>query len=215
MTSSGPEQMPSSSPAPGEPPAVRSSRDHGAPRLADLAVAVGALLYLVCALVAWYRVDAFDLGSGYRVPAVSVNGFDSGMVVLAFVLLVLAAAWALLPAFADVRVPFPRAVLTVALAALAFLLTLFEWLSDLDIGFSPMGFLTLMASLAVLAFAALRLVPPVGGGGAVPGGLAAAARWADRPAPRFGRRRDAEAQPAPAPGEATADGGSGTRTGGS
>jgi hypothetical protein len=90
MTSSGPEQ-PSSGPAgPDGPPAARRRPDLHALRLGDLAVAAGTVLYLLCAALPWYSLDAYDLGQGYRFPAVSVNGFDSGLVVGACLLLVLA-----------------------------------------------------------------------------------------------------------------------------
>jgi hypothetical protein len=159
MTSSGPEQPPH---APG---AAGKGVDLGRLRRADHAVAAGTLLYLVFLLLPWFSVEGFDLGSGYRLPGVSVNGFDAGTLTVAFVLLVLASAWALLPAFADVRVPFPRAFLTAGLAALAFVLTLIEWLSTFDIGFTLMGLLTFLSSVAVLAFAVLRLLSELGDGG--------------------------------------------------
>ena len=54
----------------------------------------------------------------------------------AFVLFLLATAWTLLPAFADLRLGFPRSWITVGLAALAWLLTLFAWLESFDGGFS-------------------------------------------------------------------------------
>jgi hypothetical protein len=176
MTSSGAEPMPN---------AARKGVDLRRLRLADHAVAAGTVLYLIALLAPWYRVDGFDLGSGYRMPDVSVNGFDSGMLTVAFVLLVLASVWALLPAFADVPVPFPRAVLTAGLTALAFVLTLTEWLATFDTGFTLMGLLAFLSSAAVLAVAALRMLPELRAGGAVPGHPADAAPWADRPAPQF------------------------------
>jgi hypothetical protein len=154
MTSSGPE------PVAGGPPGQRSRGPVlGRLALADQAVVVGTLLYLLFALLPWYRVAAFDLGQGYSFPGASVNGFSSGLVVAAFVLLLLAAGWAVLPAVADVPVRFPRSLVTVGLATAAFLLTLVEWLSDLDAGFSLMGLLALLAAVAVLTGAVLRLLP--------------------------------------------------------
>jgi hypothetical protein len=183
QTPNGPEQPPSSGSGP-VPPAQRSRGgfDPGRLRLADHAVAAGTLLYLIFMIIPWYSIDGFDLGQGYSFPGASVNGFDSGIVVFAFVLLVSASAWALLPAFADVPVPFPRSLMTAGLAALAVLCTLIEWLSDLDIGFTLMGLLALLSSVAVLAFAVLRLLPELGGRGSLPGGLAGLAQWANRPA---------------------------------
>ena len=167
---------------------ARSGFDLGKLRLADYAVAAGTLLYLIFMIIPWYSIDGFDLGGGYSVPGVSVNGFDSGTLTFAFVLLIAATVWALLPAFADVKVPFPRSYVTVGLAALAFLLTLIEWLSTFDAGFTLMGLLTFLSSVAVLAFAVLRLLPDLKNKGSVPGGLAGAADWANRPAPQFGQQ---------------------------
>jgi hypothetical protein len=168
MTSSGPEQTPNGpeqsdapgprSPAAGPATAGRSRRGRGAPGRADLALVAGTLIYLLFMILPWYRVDPYDLGSGYSFSGSSANGFDSGLVVVAFVLLVLATGWALLPAFIDVPVPFPRALVTVGLAVLVLLLTLVEWLSDVDDGFTLMGLLTLLSAVAVLALAVLRLL---------------------------------------------------------
>jgi hypothetical protein len=185
MTSSGPEQVA------GDPPRRRArSAVLGRVALADRAVVAGTLLYLLFGLLPWYRVAAFDLGQGYSFPGASANGFDSGLVVVAFVLLLLATAWAVLPAVADVPVRFPRSLVTVGLATAAFLLTLIEWLSDLDIGFSLMGLLTLLAAVAVLTGAVLRLLPELRRT-APPGVPAAEGPAPDPSAPRA----DAEAPP--------------------
>ncbi|PZA18908.1 hypothetical protein, partial [Modestobacter versicolor] len=203
MTSSGPEQTPSGpaqpplsaqgntppaqGPAgPGAPSSGRSGFDLGRLRLADVAVPVGTLLYLVFMVIPWFSVEGFDLGSGYSIPGVSVNGFDSGTLTFAFVLLLLASAWALLPAFADVAVPFPRSFLTAGLAGLAFVLTLIEWLSTFDAGFTLMGLLTFLSSVAILVFAVLRLLPELRSSGTMPGRLSGAAQWANQSAPQFG-----------------------------
>jgi hypothetical protein len=166
MTSSGPEQPPDG------PSAAGTGIDLGRLRPADHAVAAGTLLYLIFMLIPWFSIDGFDLGSGYRIPAISVNGFDSGVLTVAFLLLLVASAWTLLPAFADVPVPFPRAVITLVLAALAAVLTLVEWLTTLDIGFTLMGLLTLLSSIGVLAVTALRLLPELRDGRSLPGGPA-------------------------------------------
>src|SRR5215212_984232 len=113
---------------PAEPPA-----GHGAPagttdftrlRTADHVVAGGTLLFLVLALLPWrtYGDEFFGL---------SYSGFQSsGAVHAAFALFLLATAWVLLPAFYDLRTGFPRAWVTVGLAALGFLLTLVAWLGS-------------------------------------------------------------------------------------
>jgi hypothetical protein len=173
MTSSGPEPAPSG-----------TRVDLGRLCRADCLVAAGTGLYLIFLALPWFSVDAFDLGSGFRSPGVSANGFDSGLLVVAAVLLVLAAGWTLLPAFADVPAPSPRALPTTVLAALGFVLTLVEWLSDLDLGFPLMGLLAVLSAVAVLASAALRLLAELRDPGSLPGRVGRVARWAARPAPR-------------------------------
>jgi hypothetical protein len=150
-------EMTSSDPQPA-PVAPRRRFDPTVLRRSDLAVAAGTVLDLVFMCLPWFRVEAFDLGSGYRFPAVSVNGFDSTALTCATGLLVLAAAWALLPAAVDVPVPFPRASLTAGLAAVAFVLTLVKWLSTFDTGFTLMGLLTFLCSAGVLVAAAWALL---------------------------------------------------------
>jgi hypothetical protein len=173
MTSSGPE------------PARSGTRvDLGRLRRADCGVAAGTLLYLVCLLVPWFHVGAVDLGFGYRIAPASANGFDSGLLVCALVLLVLATAWALLPAVADLATPFPRSFATAWLAGLAFLLTLIVWGSTFDVGFTVAGLLALLCSLAVLGCAALRLLPDATRPGALPRRLAGVVRWVNLPAGR-------------------------------
>ena len=168
MTTNGPEQVPS---APEQPPAPAAPRrvDPGRLRPADHAVAVGTLLYLVLLALPWFRTDGFDLGSGFAVPPVSVNGFDSGTLTVAAVLLLAASVWALLPAVADVSLPFPRSAVTAGLAAPAFLLTLVEWLSTFDAGFTLVGLLAFLTSAAVLTVAVLRLLPDLLGPSATGG----------------------------------------------
>jgi hypothetical protein len=157
MTSNGAAEPPDR-PVPGAPARGRARVDLHRLRPVDGVVAAGTLLYLVFALLPWYTVDAFDLGFAYRFPAVSANGFDSGLIVIAFLLLLLAAGWALLPAVAEVLLPVPRSLVTVGLSVLAVLLTVIEWLSDLDNGFTAMGLLALVAAVLVLASAVRGLV---------------------------------------------------------
>jgi len=167
MTSNGPEQptLPTREPpVPGAPPVERvEPTGRGRSRWLDLGLAAVALVYLVAAVLPWYGVDAFDLGSGYASPRVRADGLDSGFVVLAAVLLLLAAAWAVLPV---VPVRFPRCFVPVGLTAAAFLLTAVEELSDADLGFSPAAFLALLAAGAALALAVRRAWPELTGDGA-------------------------------------------------
>jgi hypothetical protein len=167
MTSSDPQHtpvVPAAGPPRGgpqptaQPVGSRRRFDPAVLRRSDLAVVTGTVLQLVFLALPWFRIDAFDLGSGYRFPAVSVNGFDSTTLTCAAVLQVLAAGWALLPASVEVPVPFPRSSLTAGLAAVAFVLTLVEWLSTFDTGFTLMGLLTFLCAVGVLVAAAWALL---------------------------------------------------------
>ncbi|SFO95949.1 hypothetical protein SAMN05660464_1719 [Geodermatophilus dictyosporus] len=181
-------QPPPSGPGPGRP--AGAGVDLERLGVADLVVAGGALLYLVLALLPWVTYSSDDFGiPGFDVPAVSYSftGFDvSGLVPSSFVLLLLAAVWALLPAVVDLRLGFPRSWVTVGLAGLATLLTLVAWFQALELGFSLVGSLALLVAAAVTVFAVLRLLPELRDRPTLPGGPAAAAQWAGRRAPEFG-----------------------------
>jgi hypothetical protein len=138
------------------------------------------VLFLVCAVLPWFT---FDFGFGI---SESINGFDFSLVTGSFVLLLLATVWALLPAVYPVAVPFPRSVVTVGLTGLAFLLTLLEWISTFEAGFSVFALLTFLAAAAALAFALLRLLPELRSTPSLPGSLGDAAQWANQQAPQFG-----------------------------
>jgi len=162
MTSTAPEPAPAD-PAPEQPAAggPRSSRrlHLGRLHLADVLVTAGTVLFLLFLLAPWIRTGGYDLGSGYRAGPASADGLDSGLLVTALVLLVLATAWSLLPAVAAVPTPFPRALPTAGLVALAFLLALLEWLTTLDLGVTVAGLLAVLTVAAVLAVAVRQLVP--------------------------------------------------------
>ncbi len=129
---------------------VTVRRRHGV----DLAVAAGTVLYVVLALMPWFRLDGIAV-AGARSPALTVHGFDLGLIVVGAVLLVLATAWTLV--MPHLRVPFPPAAVTAGLAAAAFLCTLTGWLRATDLGFSGTGLLTVLVSAAVLTCAVVRL----------------------------------------------------------
>jgi hypothetical protein len=150
--------------------------------MADYVVAGGTVVYLILALFPWYDFGDDAFGFSY-----SFNGFTSGLVSSAFVLLLLATVWAVLPAFFDLKLGFPRSWVTVGLAALAFLLTLFAWFDTFSIGFSIFALLAVIVSAVVLLFAVLGLLPELRNRPALPGGLANAAQWANQPAPEFGQ----------------------------
>jgi hypothetical protein len=157
--------------------------------MADYVIAGGALVYLILAMLPWYRVDYGD-AFGVDVPGdtVSLSGFSySGLVSLSFVLFLLAAVWTCLPAVTDLKLGFPRAWITVGLAALGLLLTLFAWIGSLgDSGFEIAPLLGLVVAAAITLFAFLRLLPELRNRPALPGGLANAAQWANQQAPAFG-----------------------------
>jgi hypothetical protein len=104
------------------------------------------------------------------------------------VLLVLATAWALVPAFVDLRLGFPQSWVTVGLAALAWLLTLFAWLESLDTEFTVWPLLGFLTATAILVVAGLALIPEIRNRPALPSGVANAAQWANQPALDFGQR---------------------------
>lgn len=172
-------------PSPGYPPARPAgsgfSFDLKRLRIADYVIAAGTILYFVWALFPWetFGDDFFSF---------SRSGFDFSNVTSAFVLLVLATAWALLPAFTDLKLGFPRSWVTVALTALAWLLTLFAWLESMDTGFTVWPLLGFLTSTAVLVIAGLSLIPEIRNRPSLPSGLAGAAQWANQPAPDFGQR---------------------------
>jgi hypothetical protein len=159
-------------------------------KMADYVIAGGTLLYLVWALFPWYDFGDDVFGFSY-----SLNGFSTGLVSSAFVLFLLATAWAVLPAFYDLKMGFPRSWITVGLAALGFLLTLFAWFDTLSVGFAIFALLGLLTSVAILLFSLLTLLPELRNRPALPGGLANAAQWANQPAPQGGQQGQQQAPP--------------------
>jgi hypothetical protein len=163
--------------------------------VADYVIAGATVLYLIWALLPWWSFEdeffGIDLGS--------INGFDYGLVTFAFVLFLLATAWAVLPAFVDMNLGFPRGWITVGLAAVGFLLTLFAWIDSLSVTFSIFALLALITAAAIVLFAFLSLLPQLRNKPALPGGLANAAQWANQQAPQFGQPGQPGAQPGSMP----------------
>ncbi len=129
----------------------------------DLAVAAGALLYVVLAFFPWASIT-FDV-----VGSISSSGYGlSPLVPVSAVLLLTAGAWVLLPASARVRDGVARAAVPLGLAAVAVLLTLVTWLRTSDYGFEVFPLLAFLVTAAVAAAAATALLrelrPPSGGG---------------------------------------------------
>jgi hypothetical protein len=145
--------------------------------MASYVIAGGTVLFLILSFFPWFQF--FGVG---------ISGWQSGNVKTAFFLFLLATAWALLPAFVDRPVGFPRSWVTVGLAALGFLLTLFAWFDTFDFDFSIWALLGVLTAAAILLFAVLVLLPELRNRPALPGGLAGAAQWANRPAPEFGQQ---------------------------
>jgi hypothetical protein len=152
--------------------------------MASYVIAGGTLLFLILTFFSWFQF----FGIGF-------SGWRSDYVKTAFFLFLLASVWALLPAFTDARVGFPRGWVTVGLAALGFLLTLFAWFDTFDYDFSVWALLGVLAAAAILVFAVLTLLPELKNRPALPGRLAGAAQWANQPAPEFGQQPGAEQQP--------------------
>ncbi|MGY1807145.1 hypothetical protein ACI8AF_07205 [Blastococcus sp. SYSU D00669] len=148
-------------------------------KMADYVIAGGTLVFLVLSLFPWYDFsDEFFTGF-------TVNGFSRGLVSTAFVLFLLATIWALLPAFYEVKLGFPRGWITVGLAALGALLVLFEWINTFDAGFSIFALLGFLVALAIAVFAFLSVLPELKNRPALPGNLANAAQWANQQAPNL------------------------------
>jgi hypothetical protein len=132
---------------------------------ADYAVAGLTLLFLVLSFFTWY-----DFGDDFFGIDVSISGWTDGQVKFAFFLFLLASVWALLPAVAHLELGFPRSLVTVGLAALGFLLTLFAWFDTFDFDFSIFALLGTLTAAAILGFAVLSLLPELRNRSAHPGG---------------------------------------------
>ncbi|CCG05042.1 hypothetical protein [Blastococcus saxobsidens] len=116
----------------------------------DYVVAGGTVLFLLFGLLPWWRFGDATFG-------VTFSGFDDGMVVSAFVLFLLAAGWALLPGFVRTSLTFPRSSVTVTLAGLGLVLTLFAWLDTLRYAFSFWALLAFLTAVAITVVPALAL----------------------------------------------------------
>ncbi|MGY1641595.1 hypothetical protein ACI782_10740 [Geodermatophilus sp. SYSU D00703] len=150
---------------------------------ADYVVAGGALLFLILSFFPWYQFDGAFFGTDF-----SFSGWASGQVKTAFFFFLLAAVWALLPAFVQLRLGFPRSFVTVGLAAVGVLFALLGWLDSFSQGFSfsIWALLGFLVALAILAFAVLALLPELKNRPALAGGQTNAAPWADQPTSPFG-----------------------------
>lgn len=192
------------------PPPVPPASARRRPRVVDWVLLGGAALYLLFALLPWMSsdespvsVNGFDSSVSsefFGFPFAVSIGYSSALVVCAWVLLVLAAVWALLPALGKghvVQVSFPREGVAVLLTGLAFVLTFTTWVQTLTLdgqvaegldggSFSVMAFLTLLTSLALLVAAVLSLLPALRNRAKVPGAVTGAAQWVNRPGPAFG-----------------------------
>lgn len=170
-------------PPPGHPAGSSFSMDLKKLTMASYVIGGGTVVFLILALFPWWKYGDNFFGINY-----SLSGFSSGMVSSAFVLFLLATAWAALPAFYDLKLGFPRAWVTVGLAGLGFLLTLFAWIDTFSVGFSIWALLGTLVALGIALFAVFSLLPELRNGPALPGGLANAAQWANQPAPDMGGR---------------------------
>ena len=177
-----------------QPASPATSTDLTKLTMAAYVIGAGTVVYLILALFPWWQYEIF---AGF---GVSRSGFSSGLVSSAFVLFLLATAWAALPAFYDLRLGFPRAWGTVGLAGLGFLLTLFAWIDTFSAGFSIWALLGALVALAIAVFAVFSLLPELRNGPALSGGLAGAAQWANQQAPDLGARGHAAPPQTGAPG---------------
>jgi hypothetical protein len=123
-------------------------------KTADYAIPGLTLLFLVLSFFTWY-----DFGDDFFGIDVSISGWTDGQVKFAFFLFLLASVWVLLPAVTHIELGFPRSLVTVGLAALGFLLTLFAWFDTFDFDFSIFALLGTLTAAAILGFAVLSLLP--------------------------------------------------------
>ena len=176
-----PPQQPGQNPF-AHPQGAGAGVSFDAKKLTMAAYVIGGLtvLYLILSFFTWY-----DLGSGEFLGVdFNVSGWaGSGSVKTAFFLFLLATVWALLPAFTDLKLGFPRSWVTVGLAALGFILTLIAWIDTFKWNFSIWALLGMLTATAILLFSVLTLLPELRNRPALPGGLANAAQWANQPAP--------------------------------
>ena len=116
-------------PAAGRP--AGSGLDLAKASTADRGIAAAAVLFLIALLLPWASVSV----SGSGLPgggSESTNGFSSGLLTLAWILLLAAAVVALLPAMGvNVNLPFPRGLALLGLTGLAALITLFGFIDAL------------------------------------------------------------------------------------
>ncbi len=175
-------------------------------KIADYVIAAGTVLYLILGFLPWAEYsDALGFEDfGIDVGFVdNISGFTlSSLVGFSFFLFLLATVWALLPAFVDFKLGFPRGWITVGLAGLGVVLTLFACFEAWSIDFSIVALLALLVAVAILAFAFLSLLPELRNRPALPGGLANAAQWANQQAPDLGAQFGQQSQQGqPGPGQ--------------
>jgi hypothetical protein len=152
--------------------------------MASYVIGAGTLVYLILTFFPWFDYSDYVFGVPNEATFIndSLSGFR-GAPAFAFFLFLLAAIWAFLPAFVDVKLGFPRGWITVGLAGLGFVLTLIGWIQSLGGGFYVFALLGLIVALAIAAFAFLSLLPELKNRPALPGNLANAAQWANQQAP--------------------------------
>jgi hypothetical protein len=179
-------------PGSGAPGSRRTSVDLSKVGLLERLIAGSALLFTLFMLLPWYGFD----DDGFEDVDASTNGFSDAVgfgdftfdvgyatwpSILAWLLLLAAAVWVLLPAVTTVRVPVPRSVVTAGLTVLAALLFLITWIDQLGLtdgpddeaGFSVVAFLALLTVLTATVLAVLRALPELrarkAAGGQAPG----------------------------------------------
>lgn len=215
--------------APGGPGRAKTAVDFSKVGLFERLIAGSALLFTLFMVLPWYGFD--EEGLGIEDVDSSTNGFSDTVgfggftfdvgyatwpAILAWLLLLAAAVWVLLPAFRDVRLPVPRALVTAGLTGLAFLLFLITWIDQLglndgpddDAGFSIVAFLALLTVLAATVLAVLRALPELrarkAAGGSAPGGHAPGVQQPGQPPQPYGQapqQQPYQQQPPGQPGQ--------------
>jgi hypothetical protein len=172
--------------------------------VASYVIGAGTLVYLILALFPWFDYSDYVFGIPNEATFFNdtLSGFGSGLVTFSFILFLLATAWAMLPAFYELKLGFPRGWITVGLAGLGFVLTLIAWIQSLGGGFYIFALLGLIVALAIALFAFLSLLPELKNRPALPGNLSNAAQWANQQAPDLTQQFSAQRPPGQPYGQA-------------
>jgi hypothetical protein len=141
--------------------------------LFDWLLVGGAVLFTLFMILPWFGfsededgIDASVNGFSDEIEVFGTSaevGYANWLPILAWLLFLAAAIWAVVSAVVKLRLPFPRHFVTVGLAGLGLLLMLISFIQvltlDGDAPFSLIAFLAFLTALAITAIAVLSLLP--------------------------------------------------------